>query len=250
MLSKNKIKYLKSLQLKKYRLQERKFVVEGDKIVRELLHSSYDITTIYATKNWIEKHKVLLKSKQGIVFEADGKQLKSATALSTSNEVIAEVEMPPLASLQVDPNSALHLYLEDIRDPGNMGTIIRSAAWFGLTQILCSPESVDFYNNKVLQATMGSFIHLDMITLAAEDLKRNLPNHKIVAATLGGSPLSEFDKPDKLVLVIGNEGKGISYRLLNQCDSELTIGKSLNSKIESLNAAISCSILLNALYTP
>jgi len=248
MLSKNKIKYLKSLQLKKYRLQERKFVVEGDKIVRELVHSSYDITTIYATKNWIEKHKVLLKSRQDILFEADSKQLNSATALSSSSEVIAEVNMPHTSALKVDNSSPLQLYLEDIRDPGNMGTIIRSAAWFGLPQILCSPECVDFYNNKVLQATMGSFIHLDMIALPSEELRNTLPNHSIIGASLGGLPLSEFKKPDKMVLVIGNEGKGISQGLLKQCDSQLTIGKSPNSKIESLNAAISCSILLNSMY--
>jgi len=247
MLSKNKIKYLKSLQLKKYRLQERKFVVEGDKIVRELINSSYVVKSVYATKNWIETHKILLKPLENILFEADSKQLKSATNLTTFSEVIAEVAMPSIESQKIDPTINMHLYLDGIRDPGNLGTIIRSAAWFGLTQMLCSPDCVDIYNNKVLQSSMGSFLHTQIFTIDSTELKNELPNHKFVAATLNGTKLSDFDKPEQMILIIGNEGKGISPNLLHKCNEELTISKSKRSQTESLNAAISTSILLHSL---
>jgi TrmH family RNA methyltransferase len=244
MLSKNKIKYLKSLQLKKYRLQERKFVVEGDKIVRELINSSYVIKSIYATKKWIETHQVLLKPVNEFIFEADTKQLQAATSLTTYSAVIAEVDMPSIESQVLDPSHSLHLYLDGIRDPGNMGTIIRTAAWFGLTQIICSPDCVDVYNNKVLQSSMGSFLHIQILTLDGSELKNKLPNHQLIGATLEGTLLSEFEKPEKMILIIGNEGKGISPKLLHTCDQELTISKGKNSTTESLNAAISTSILL------
>ena len=247
MLSKNKIKYLKSLQLKKYRLQERKFVVEGDKIVRELINSSYVVKSIYAAKNWIETHKILLKPIEDLVFEADSKQLKAASSLTTFSEVIAEVEMPSKESQEIDPSSKVHLFLDGIRDPGNMGTIIRTAAWFGLTQILCSPDCVDVYNNKVLQSSMGSFLHLKTLSVKSNELKKELPDHKLIGATLNGTSLSKFEKPDQMVLIIGNEGKGITPILLHKCDEELTISKGSNSQTESLNAAISTSILLHSL---
>lgn len=248
MLSKNRIKYIKSLQLKKNRLQESKFVVEGDKIIRELLDSSYDIITIYATKNWIESHKEFLKSAVDKITEVEYKQLKAASSFSTASEVIAEVKMPQdtVHNIQ-EVDDSLILYLDGIRDPGNMGTIIRTAAWFGHKQIFCSPDSVDFYNNKVLQASMGSFAHLNMKTLNIDSLKAEFRNHKLIGATLYGTPLTKFIKPDRMILIIGNEGQGISSPLLAECDEQLTISKSPNSKIESLNAAISCSILLHTL---
>ncbi len=245
MLSKNKIKYIKSLHLKKYRLQERKFVVEGDKIVKELAKSSYEIESLFATKNWIDKHKIVLNPHQSKVFEAESKQLKSASSLSTATQVLAIANVPSAKALEED--TPIHLYLDSIRDPGNLGTLIRTAAWFGLSQIVCSPDCVDFYNNKVIQATMGAFLHIDLISLAPEELQTSLPNHQPVGASLGGTPLSEFQKPEKMVLIIGNEGKGISPDLLAACQQQITIGKADSSPIESLNAAISGSILLSHL---
>ncbi len=247
MLSKNKIKYLKSLQLKKYRLQERKFVLEGDKIVKDLILSNYVIETIYATKNWIDKHKILLKTLQYITIESSLKDLKAASSFTNVSEVMALVNMPNTLDQVINPNQSLHLYLEGIRDPGNLGTIIRSAAWFGLQQIICSPDCVDFFNNKVLQSTMGSYAHLEMIRANSEDLKKALPDHKFVGATLEGTKLASFEKPEAMVLIIGNEGKGISPSLLEQCDERITIPKGANSKTESLNAAVSASVLLSHL---
>ena len=245
MLSKNKIKYIKSLQLKKYRLQERKFVVEGDKIVKELAISSYEIESIFATKNWIDTHKIVLNPLQTKVFEADPKQLKSASNLSTSSEVLAIAEIPTTKAL--DTTAPLHIYLDSIRDPGNLGTLIRSAAWFGLSQIICSPDCVDFFNSKVIQATMGAFLHLDLISATQTALTTNLSDYQLVGASLGGTALKDFQKPTKMALIIGNEGKGISPDLLAACDQQITISKADNSPIESLNAAISGSILLSHL---
>ncbi len=245
MLSKNKIKYIKSLQLKKYRLQERKFVVEGDKIVIELAKSSYEIESLYATKNWIDTHKIVLKPHQATVFEAELKQLKSASNLSTSSEVLAIAKIPQSKALNKDV--PFHLYLDSIRDPGNLGTLIRTAAWFGLSQIVCSPDCVDFFNSKVVQATMGAFTHIDLLTASQEDLNSQLPDHQLIGASLGGTPLQSFQKPAKMVLIIGNEGKGISPKLLHACDQQITINKGNNSSVESLNAAISGAILMSHL---
>jgi TrmH family RNA methyltransferase len=245
MLSKNKIKYIKSLHLKKYRLQERKFVVEGDKIVKELAKSSYEIENLFATKNWIDKHKIILNLHQSKVFEAEPKELNAASNLTTSSEVIAVGHMPTLKSL--DKDAPLHLYLDSIRDPGNLGTLIRSAAWFGLSQIICSPDCVDYFNSKVLQATMGAFLHIDLLYASTDELKTSLQDHQLVGASLGGTLLKDFQLPSKSILIIGNEGKGISPRLLDACDQEVTISKAEHSPIESLNAAISGSILLSHL---
>ncbi len=243
MPSKNKIKYIKSLHLKKYRLQERKFVVEGDKIIKELAKSSYEIENLFATKNWIDKHKITLNLHQSKVFETEPKQLKAASNLTTSTEVLAIANMPKPKAL--DRDAPLHLYLDSIRDPGNLGTLIRSAAWFGLSQIICSPDCVDYFNNKVLQATMGAFLHIDLLSASMDELKNILKDHHLVGASLGGTLLKEFKLPAKTILIIGNEGKGISPELLEACDQEITISKAENSPIESLNAAISGSILLS-----
>ena len=243
MLSKNKIKYIKSLHLKKYRLQERKFVVEGDKIVKELAKSSYEIESLFATKNWIDKHKIILNLHQSKVFEVESKQLKAVSNLSTSSEVLAIAHMPTSKALDKAP--PLHLYLDSIRDPGNLGTLIRSAAWFGLSQIICSPDCVDFFNSKVLQATMGAFLHIDLVNASTDELKTSLQDHQLVGASLGGTLLQDFELPTKTILIIGNEGKGISPALLEACDQQITISKADNSPIESLNAAISGSILLS-----
>jgi len=245
MLSKNKIKYIKSLQLKKYRLQERKFVIEGDKIVKELAKSSYEIESLFATKNWIDNHKILLKPHISNVFDADERQLKAASNLSTPSEVIAIAKFP--ADKSIDTSASLHLFLDSIRDPGNLGTLIRTAAWFGLPQIICSLDCVDFYNSKVVQASMGAFLHIDLISATSEKIMAQLKGYQFVGASLSGVSLEDFQKPEKMVLIIGNEGKGISPTLLDMCDQEITISKGDNSPVESLNAAISGSILLSHL---
>jgi len=247
MLSKNKIKYLKSLQLKKYRLQERKFVVEGSKIVLELIEASHELEAIYATKSWIENNKPALEPMLSIVFDSTTPALKAISSLSSVSEVAAIVKMAPLGSTPISKDAKLHLYLDGIRDPGNLGTLIRSAAWFGLSQIICSLDCVDFYNNKVLQASMGAFSHIELISADNNQLTAALPEHKLIGASLGGTSLQIFTKPDNMVLVIGNEGKGISPALLSACHEEITIARASSSKIESLNAAISGSILLSHL---
>jgi len=245
MLSKNKIKYIKSLQLKKYRLQERKFVVEGDKIVKELANSSYEIESLFATKNWIDNHKIFLKPHISNVFDADERQLKAASNLHTPSEVLAVAKIPIDKAL--DKTAPLHLYLDSIRDPGNLGTLIRTAAWFGLPQIISSPDCVDFYNSKVVQASMGAFVHINLITAPSEHIMAQLEGYQFVGASLGGVSLEGFQRSEKMVLIIGNEGKGISPALLDACDQEITISKGDNSPVESLNAAISGSILLSHL---
>jgi len=248
MLTKNKIKYLKSLLLKKYRLQERKFVVEGDKIVRELIQSSFQIEAIYASKDWVAENSDATEAIASIVFESDPKALKSASAMTTASEVIALVSMPGIDAIKLDPSIDFHCYLDGIRDPGNMGTLIRTASWFGVKQIICSPDCVDLYNSKVLQSSMGAFLHTQVISIDFVSMTNTLISHKVVGATLSGESMIGFKKPTNMVLVIGNEGKGINPKHLELCDQEITIPKGEGSKIESLNAAISGAILMSHLH--
>lgn len=237
MISKNEVKYIQSLCHKKNRQQEGLFLVEGEKIVDELLQGAFAIQRIYAVQEWIDKHPGLSVAATAVT-EAE---LQKISALQTPNQVLAIVQQP---EQKVTDLHGLNLILDGIQDPGNLGTIIRIADWFGIPNIICSNDTVEVYNPKVIQSTMGSFMR---VKLVYEDLPAFLKTHpqQVYGALLNGEPMHTVQKPVQGFLVIGNESKGIRAEVLPFITHPVTIPRIGHA--ESLNAAVATGILLSHL---
>lgn len=239
-ISIQKIKWIKSLHLKKNREKENLFLVEGEKIVNELIQNFPDLIRLIVCKNSFAEKSVELKAiRKEHVFQANTEEMERISTLSTASTVLAVIEK--FQTKAIDSSKSL-LLLDGIQDPGNLGTIIRTADWFGIDQILCSPTTVDLYNSKTLQATMGSFLR---VNVHYEDLKPFLIENqdRVYAALMDGIPYQQIPKENVKMILLGNEGKGISPELLPILKNPLTIpGK---GQAESLNVGIACGILLS-----
>ncbi|KAA2241616.1 RNA methyltransferase [Chitinophaga agrisoli] len=239
MLSKAQIKYIQALQHKKYRQKSRQFTAEGDKIVQELLRDGR-VLEVYATADWVEEQQVLLAQLPSLRLEVvEPPLLKQLSALTTPNRAMALLDIPPAAA-PGPLNGTIALALETIQDPGNMGTIIRIADWFGIPQIICSPDCVDAYNPKTIQATMGSIARVQIIE---SDIIPFLQQANVAsyAATLHGRDITEFDAIKEGILLIGNESRGLSDAVLEHCTYRITIPRLGGA--ESLNAAVAAGII-------
>ncbi|MDF2436203.1 MAG: tRNA ((18)-2-O)-methyltransferase [Bacteroidota bacterium] len=248
MLSKNQIKFINSLKQKKYREEHNLFIAEGAKIVPELLASGIRVKQVFATSEFLRKHKIANEIER---FEIKEAELERISSLMTANEVIALCEIP---SYEIDPNSfkeKLALVLDDIKDPGNMGTIIRIADWFGIGNVVCSNNSVDVFNPKVVQATMGSIARIkihytDLRSFISEQSELNqLP---VFGALLEGENLYSKKLPSAGLIVIGNESKGISEEIQQLLTDKISIPSfshfsQSGGEAESLNAAIATAII-------
>ncbi len=241
MLGKSQVKYIQSLGHKKHRDQEQLFIAEGPKIVGELIAAMPErIRHIYHAGSPDFNIPVSIPHT---VISAD--DLSRISQLQTPNQVLALVEQrypePPVLR-----PSTLYLALDAIRDPGNLGTIIRIADWFGISQVVCSHDSADVYNPKVVQSTMGSIARVDVCyTELREWLATIKGKSPIIAAALDGINVRDFGQADSGVLIIGNEGHGISDAVLGLVDQRVTIMGS--GRAESLNAAVATGILLSHL---
>jgi len=243
MLSKNQIKNITALHLKKHREHEKLFIVEGEKLTLELLHSSYKIKQIFALPEWIKKHETTAKGVP--VIEINAKELEKISLLPSPNNVIAIAEQKLFDVDSFEFNNSLSIYLDDIRDPGNLGTIIRLAHWFGIKQLIFSPDTVECYNPKVIQSTMGSLFHVEFGTKNLSELiefHKNRP--KIYGAFLEGENIYTKKDFENGILVIGNESNGISNKNKKYIDTKLHIPRSKDSTAESLNAALATGIIV------
>lgn len=239
MLSESQLKKIQSLKLKKFRQKYSEFLIEGDKLVLEALQLKTNLQYVVATRDWITNHSSLFSADISLI-EALPHQIKKISALSTAPEVIAVIKIPPSLN-NVEINTGWILALDNINDPGNLGTIIRTAEWFGINTILCSEECVDCYNGKTVQASMGSILRMHIIYTPLKEklLELQLP---VYAACLHGESLTTIAFPETGVLIIGSESHGISEAILQISNYTITIPGSGNS--ESLNAAVACGILL------
>ena len=238
MISKSEFKYIQSLCHKKQRQEEGLFIAEGPKLLQELLQSNYSIQKIYATTNWIENINVdNIETKEASVAE-----LERMTGLQNANEVLAIVQQKE--NILPAINNTISLVIDGIQDPGNLGTIIRIADWFGIQNILCNNNTVELYNSKVIQSTMGSFVR---VNIWYGDVIPILQNTKlpVFGALLNGKNLYQQIKIKKGFLIIGNEGKGISENILPLITDAITIPKIGGA--ESLNAAVATGIILSHL---
>ena len=238
MLSKSTISLLKSLQQKKFRIEHGLFLVEGNKSVTEFANSPYQIEAIYHTTAIDPK---LLKLSGKINFsEISLNDLEKISSLKSPQEVIALVKIPALPILNTTAlKGKFAIALDGIQDPGNMGTIIRTADWFGIQHIICSADTVDVYNPKVVQATMGSLAHINIYYVElAEFLERiNMP---LFGALLDGSNIYKTDFGAEGLIIMGNEGNGLRPEIIKLVQKAVTIPREGNA--ESLNVGIATAI--------
>lgn len=236
MLSKNQIKLITSLQQKKYRKQEQLFFAEGIKVVQELLHSNFELQELFTTK---QDFLSVSKDKLHAISEAE---LKKISALATSNSCLAVFKIPKAKEMK---ESGLILALDDVRDPGNLGTIIRLCDWFGIETLLCSEETVDIYNPKVVQATMGS---ISRVNVVYGDLENFLVKTKLTVfgTFMDGKNIYQESLPNDGVIVMGNEANGISEAVEKLVTDRVAIPRFGDLQItESLNVATATAIILS-----
>ena len=234
MVTKSELKYIQSLSDKKVRLETGCFIAEGVKLVGEMIAAGYPLKAVYALDSW-ESPDPSIEVNRIEAFE-----LEKMSMLQTPNQVLA-VAMMPQKKETLNLAGPLTIVLDGIQDPGNMGTIIRTADWFGITQIVASEDTVDVYNPKVIGATMGSFMR---VSVTYKNLADWMPAIKlpVYGALLEGENVFTIKTPQKGLLVIGSEGKGIRENILDFITHPVTIPKTGDA--ESLNAGIAAGIIV------
>lgn len=239
MISKREVKYIQSLCHKKQRVADRLFIVEGEKAVDELLQSNWEVKQIYATAIWKSNHEPISPPVEVATME----QIQQMSGLITARNVLALVQMPPNTEPMAAP-AGFTLVLDTIQDPGNMGTLLRIADWFGIQQIIASDSSADCYNPKVVQASMGSFLRVSVHYTDLGHWLKSYP-YPIMGAMMQGTAIYSVKSVLPAALLIGNEGKGISEALLPFISTSVSIPRLGGA--ESLNAAVATGILLSYL---
>ncbi len=245
MLSKNRIKYIRSFAQKRVRDNENLFIAEGNKLVSDLLKSSMQPRLICATTGFIDQ--IQIKKRTGEWIECSHEEIRKASLLKNPQEALALFEIPQCNLSVASLFDKLTLVLDCIQDPGNMGTIIRMADWFGIEHIICSKDTVDLYNPKVVQASMGAIsrvkVHYtNLPSTLTEIQKSGIP---VYGTTLDGENLYSCKPEIPAVIVMGNEGKGISGAVAEVLSHRLYIpnyppGTSFS---ESLNVAIATAVV-------
>ena len=239
MISKNLIKLIKSLEQKKFRLREKLFVAEGPKVVSDIMVSKRPQRLI-ATRQWYEKHQI---EEDVLVAE---EELRKVSFLQHPQEVIALFPLPEISSFDYNSlRNDLVLALDDVQDPGNLGTIIRLADWFGIEQIICSLGTADAFSPKVVQATMGSIARVNLHYTDLPSFLENLGDgFPIYGTFLNGTNVYEQELSKSGVIIMGNEGKGISKEVERYVNKRLFIPSypAERPTAESLNVAIATAI--------
>jgi TrmH family RNA methyltransferase len=236
MVSKNQLKLISSLHLKKNRIANQLFIAEGVKVIQELLKSNFILEHLYSTEPLFKEVNPALKSN---ISESE---LKKISALTTPNNCLAVFKIPEATPIN---DKGLILALDDIRDPGNLGTILRLCDWFGIFQVICSEQTVDVYNPKVVQATMGS---ISRVNVSYVNLKSYLKNTSlpIYGTFMDGSNVYKESLPNDAIVIMGNEANGISLEIENNIKNRLTIPRFGDLQLtESLNVASATAIILS-----
>ena len=236
MVSKNQIKLISSLHQKKQRIAHQLFIAEGIKGVQELLDAHFELDHLYTTQNDFETVSNSLKT---VVSEAD---LRKMSALATPNTCLAVFRIPKEKEIVA---SGLIVALDDVRDPGNLGTILRLCDWFGIQQLICSKETVDIYNPKVVQATMGSIARVNVSYVDLKDFLKTT-SIPVFGTFMNGDNIYKASLPQEGIIVMGNEANGISSELEKIIKNRLTIPRfGAIQKTESLNVATATAIVLS-----
>jgi RNA methyltransferase, TrmH family len=246
MLSKTHTKYIQSLQHKKFRDEYGVFLAEGPKVVMDLLNSrKFICKEIFALNDWIEQHrKQLSLLHDTVIADVENFELKKISSLSTAHAVVAVFEKRK-QNFEIKTASKITLVLDTIQDPGNLGTIIRIADWFGIENIVCSIGCADMYNTKVVQSTMGSLGRVNVIYTDIVAWLQQNNKVRIYSASLEGKDVKAFGKLKEGILIIGNEANGVSEEVMQLVNEKITIPKI--GEAESLNAAVATGIIISHL---
>ena len=247
MLSKNQIKHISSLKIKKYRELHGEFIAEGSKLVTELLTSKFTSITLFALKEWLTKNKIPSGCNVEVV-EVSETEMARISSLSTPSPCLLILKTRTTPFDAAFAESELILMLDDIQDPGNLGTIIRTADWFGFKHIVCSVNTVDLYNPKTIQSTMGSITRVNVSYEFLDEILDNLHEKvPVYGSLLDGENILNKQLKTNGVIVIGNESKGISMKIRNYINEKIFIpGYPTHTSLdkpESLNASIANAII-------
>lgn len=248
MISKNQVQYIKSLAIAKFRKVNGQFVAEGPKLVSELLTSHYSCEKIFALPEWIEINRNKIKGKISLI-EITEEELNRISAQKTPNQVLAIINMPEKLPFNTEILSGqLVIMLDGINDPGNLGTIIRTADWFGISHIICSENCADVYNPKVVQATMGSVFRVNVWYESLNKILEHLsPEIPVYGTVLDGISIYQTNLSSTGVVIIGSESHGISSELKPFINNRISIpGFPVEDRItaESLNASVAAAIVI------
>jgi TrmH family RNA methyltransferase len=242
MLSHNQAKHIRSLKLAKFRKANGQFIAEGVKLAEELIQSKFEVLEVFALEPWIEKNREKLHTKNISIHPVKESELSRISLLSTPNEVLLVVKMQ--GEEKEISISDITLYLDRIQDPGNMGTIIRTADWFGINDVVCSPGCADIYNPKVVQSTMGSIARVKVIEKEPVEFFEKLGKGAHVFGTMmEGEDIFQAELNIPAIVVIGNESQGISQQLTPFISKNLRI-PGWSDKAESLNASVATGVVL------
>jgi TrmH family RNA methyltransferase len=249
MISKSKAKFIISLQRKKVRDEEGLYIIEGDKIVREFLAAGVKVNTLVAKREFISSLPEVSKENIGETEEASFEELKQISTLKTPHNALAIVSIPERQLKTDDITSDLCVALDFVQDPGNLGTIIRAAGWFGIKNIVCSSDCVDVFNPKVVQGSMGALLHVNVFYTDLKEFltgikERNIP---VFGTMLEGAPIYDHPLGSKGIILLGNESKGISERAEPFITEKIMIPKYNNAKygIDSLNVGMAASVVFS-----
>lgn len=240
-ISKNSAKLIRALHLKKYRKEQNLFLVEGEKSIVELVPSDFNIISLYITQEVFDKYKNLFSKLTSKITLSTPEELTKLSSLEFNDTGIAVVEQKPNKDIDSIKDEIV-LVLDDIKDPGNLGTIIRTADWYGITKIVCSETTAEFYNNKVIAASMGSFTRVEVFYTELGQFLRDT-KIPVLGAYLDGQDVHNYTYPKSGILLMGSESNGISQSLENYVTNKITIPKYGNA--ESLNVSIATSIILD-----
>ena len=240
MITKNTIKLIQSLKQQKYRKEQQLFVVEGRKMVAELMDSGFDVFGLYATERYLESNETHFDGLETVTEV----QMEQMSGQDTAPGILAVARQPK--STVIDDKATMVLALDGIANPGNMGTIIRTADWFGIRNIVCSTDCVEIWNPKVIQATMGSIFRMNIVETDLEAfLGKNKSEGKAVyGALLNGENLFEKHRKMEGIVVIGSESHGIRPNILPLITHPITIPRAEGSLTESLNASVAAAIIM------
>jgi TrmH family RNA methyltransferase len=243
MLSNAQIKLIRSLEQKKYRNINSLYIAEGEKIVAEILQGNYNFDKVYVTEEWLNNHYDLYQQKQELITVISPKELEKISLLKTPNQALALLPVVYTSLHNANFNKQLNIVLDSIQDPGNMGTIMRIADWFGINNIICSENCVDVYNPKVIQATMGAFLRVNVFYTELKSFFENdkPQGMKVYGALLNGENIYTANLAQDGFILLGNESKGVDERLATYIDSTILIPKFGNA--ESLNVSVAAGII-------
>lgn len=249
MISKNKIKFIISLQKKKVRDEEKLYVIEGDKLVREFLNAGVPVSILIAKPEFLGSLAPEIKRNVKEVEDVSYDELKQISTLKTPHNALAVVQMPESEMEMPEIIKQFCVALDFIQDPGNMGTIIRAAGWFGIKNIVCSMDCVDVYNPKVIQSSMGAILHVnvyyaDLKSLFTFAAQNSVP---VFGTMLEGKSIYKHKLDNKGIILLGNESKGISPELISFITEKIKIPKFSNARegIDSLNVGMAASVVFS-----